>query len=61
MRYHGEEPEPSRASRLAAIRRQVAEGTYDTPERLAAAVSDLFDREFDSDETDGFGPLDELN
>ena len=61
MRYHGEESEPSRAQRLEAIRRQIAEGTYDTPERLAAAVSDLFDREFGSNRADDLDSLGELN
>ncbi len=31
-------PRDPRRARLASIRRQIADGTYDTPEKLAAAV-----------------------
>ncbi len=47
MQYHGQNADLPDEDRLAAIGRQIAEGTYDTPERIAAAVSDMFDREFD--------------
>jgi hypothetical protein len=37
-------PNPdSRALRIAEIRRQIADGTYDTPERLEAAVDAYLD------------------
>ncbi len=33
-----------RQARLAEIRRQIAEGTYETPERIAAAVEKMLER-----------------
>lgn len=34
----------ARAAYLAEIRREIAEGTYDNPERLSAAVDRLLER-----------------
>lgn len=47
MRYHGPNSDLPEEERMSAIARRIAEGNYDTPERIAAAVSDMFDREFD--------------
>ena len=33
-----------RAVRVAEIRRQIADGTYETPEKLSAAVNALLDK-----------------
>ncbi len=59
MRYHNPDSEPSREARLAAIKRRVVEGEYDSPERLAAAVHDLFKREFAEPSGDTYWNLDE--
>ena len=37
------EKSSDRAARLAEIRRQIAAGTYETPERLSAAVDALLE------------------
>lgn len=46
MRYHGSQQDLPPEDRLADLRRRIAEGSYDSPERLAAAVSLMFDQEF---------------
>jgi hypothetical protein len=45
-------PNPdSRALRIAEIRRQIADGAYDTPERLEGAVDAYLDRSGKEGET----------
>ena len=34
---------PDRQARLAEIRRQIAEGTYETPEKISAAVEKMLE------------------
>ncbi|HEX4150440.1 MAG TPA: hypothetical protein VHY20_15690 [Pirellulales bacterium] len=43
-----QQPEDARALRIAEIRRQIYEGTYDTPGRLAVAVERFVERALDS-------------
>ena len=48
---HSSESSDQRKARLAEIRRQIAEGTYETPEKISAAVDkmlELFDSSADA-------------
>ena len=41
-RDHAPKPKPFRAELVARVRREIAEGKYETPEKLEAALERLF-------------------